>query len=66
MFERVQQFFQFQYLNSIDRFKCCLCTDFAVLVRVIAAEVVISHVGGLVWFVVLDAYLCILKSEQNH
>lgn len=53
----------FQYLNSIDRFKC---TDFGVLVRVIAAEVVISRVGGLVWFVVLDAYLCILKSEQNH
>lgn len=56
----------FEYLNSIDRFKCCLCTDFCWLVRVIAAEVVISRVGGLVWFVVLDAYLCILKSEQNH
>lgn len=24
------------------------------------------HVGGLVWFVVLDAYLCIFKSELYH
>lgn len=24
------------------------------------------RVGGLVWFVLLDAYLCIFKSELNH
>lgn len=43
----------------IDRFKCCLCTAFGVLFDV-------CRFGDLVWFVVLDAHLCIFKSAMNH
>lgn len=52
----------FSTFDLIDRFKCCLCTGFDVFVHVIVSK--FCRVGGLVWFV-LDAYLCIFKSELN-
>lgn len=60
----MQQLVFFSIFDLLCRFKCCLCAGLDVFVRVVVAN--FCHVGGLIWFVVLGAYLCIFKSEMNH